>query len=162
VIVLCGGAAVSVITYLWGDFVRFGILQFLGCAMVLYGLTHSLWKKLPRRAAPFFYLALFVITRVMLPLVMEVPHLYPLGIITPEFRSADYYPLFPWFFWFLLGTWLGGFAVEGKVPPRLASLYQRQLAFLGRHAFAIYFIHQPVLLVVCAGIALLTGHRLPF
>jgi len=161
-LVLCGGVAVSVITYLWGDFVRFGILQFLGCAMVLYGLTHKLWKKLPRRLAPVLYLVLFIATRLALPLVMEVPHLYPFGIITPTFRSADYYPLFPWFFLFLFGTWLGGFLTEGDAPRWLKSLRQPQLSFLGRHSLAIYFIHQPVLLLLCVVIALLTGYPLPF
>lgn len=161
-VVLCGGAAVSVVTYLWGDFVRFGILQFLGCAMVLYGLTHKLWERLPRQAAPALYLALFIATRLALPLVMEVPHLYPFGIITPGFRSADYYPLFPWFFWFLFGTFLGGFIAEGKVPVFLNRVGQRQLEFLGRHALAAYFIHQPVLIVLCTIISLATGHRLPF
>lgn len=161
-IVLCGGAAVSVVTYLWGDFVRFGILQFLGCAMVLYGLTHRLWEKLPKKIAPFIYLLLFVISRMALPLVMEVPHLYPFGIITPGFRSADYYPLFPWFFWFLLGSFLGGFVKEGRIPAWLYRLRQRQLAFLGRHALAAYFIHQPLLIALCLVISLLTGHQLPF
>jgi uncharacterized membrane protein len=161
-LVLLGGAAVSVITYLWGDFVRFGILQFLGCAMVLYGLTHRLWEKLPRRAAPVCYLVLFAVSRMALPLVMEVPHLYPFGIITPGFRSADYYPLFPWFFWFLFGTWLGGLLTEKGPPAWLSGLRQRQLAFLGRHALAAYFIHQPVLVALSAALSLLTGRPLPF
>jgi uncharacterized membrane protein len=161
-VVLCGGVLVSVLTWLWGDFVRFGILQFLGCAMVLYGLTHKLWEKLPRRWAPVLYLALFLAARLALPLVMEVPHLYPFGIITPGFRSADYYPLFPWFFWFLFGTFLGGLLAEGKIPIFLTRLRQKQLEFLGRHALAAYFIHQPVLIALCTGISLATGHRLPF
>lgn len=161
-VVLCCGAAVSAVTFLWGDFVRFGILHFLGCAMLLYGLSHRLWEKIPRRAAPVLYLALFLVARTALPLVLPVPHLYPFGIISPGFRSADYYPLFPWFFWFLFGTWLGGFAAEGRVPGWLRRLRQRQLCFLGRHALAVYFIHQPVLLGVCALIALPAGYRMPF
>lgn len=160
-LVLCGGAAVSIITYLWGDFVRFGILQFLGCAMVLYGLTHKLWESIPRRAAPVIYLGLFLVTRMLLPLVMEVPGMYPFGIITPEFRSADYYPIFPWFFWFLFGSWLGGHIRKEGPPAWLATLRQRQFSFLGRHALAVYFIHQPVLLGLCAAAALVTGHELP-
>lgn len=161
-LMLCGGAAVSAVTYLWGDFVRFGILQFLGCATIFYGLTHRIWRRLPDRAAPVCYLLLFVLTRMALPLVMQVPHLYPLGIITPGFRSADYYPFFPWIFWFLFGAWLGGALTEKEPPRRLSRLRQRQLSFLGRHALAVYFIHQPVLLGVCAAIAALTGHDLLF
>lgn len=160
--VLCGGAAVSVVTYLWGDFVRFGILQFLGCAMVLYGLTHRLWESLPKKFAPVLYLALFTAAFLTLPMVLEVPHLYALGIITPGFRSADYYPLFPWFFWFLFGTFLGGLVKEGKTPEWLYRLRQRQLAFLGRHALAAYFVHQPLLIALCVILSLLTGRRLPF
>ncbi len=162
VLVLCCGAAASVVTYLWGDFVRFGILQFLGCSMLLYGMTHRLWEALPRWVAPVLYLLLFALSRAALPVVMEVPHLYPIGIITPTFRAPDYFPLFPWFFWFLFGTWLGGYVRQGKMPAFLAGLRVRPLTFLGRHALAAYFIHQPVLLGLSSVIALLTGYDLPF
>ncbi len=162
VVVLCGGAAVSVVSYLWGDFIRFGILQFLGCAMVIYGLSRALWERVPRRFAPFLYLGLFIIAIRMLPITLEVPYLYPFGFITPTFRSADYFPLFPWFFWFLLGTWLGEFVKEGRLSEKSGKIKVRPLAFLGRHSFAVYFIHQPVLVAVSAILALLTGHKLPF
>jgi len=161
-VVLCGGVAVSVVSYLWGDFIRFGILQFLGCAMVLYGLTRALWERIPRRIAPFLYLVFFTVTIRMLPMTLEVPYLYPFGFITPSFRSADYFPLFPWFFWFLLGTWLGKFIKEGRLPEKFGKRKVRPLAFLGRHSFAVYFIHQPVLIIISAALALLTGHKLPF
>lgn len=161
-VVLCGGAVVSAISYLWGDFIRFGILQFLGCAMILYGLTRVLWERIPRRVAPFLYLALFTLAVHFLPVTLEVPYLYPFGFITSAFRSADYFPLFPWFFWFLLGTWMGNFVKEGALPERLGKIKVRPLAFLGRHSFAAYFIHQPVLVLLSAALALLTGHELPF
>ncbi|NLF34840.1 MAG: DUF1624 domain-containing protein [Clostridiales bacterium] len=161
-VVLCGGAVVSVVTWFWGDFIRFGILQFLGCAMVLYGLTNRLWERLPRPLAPLLYLLLFFLTLRALPRVMDLPYFYPFGFVTPDFRSADYYPIFPWFFLFLFGTWLGLYIKAGRTPRPLGMVRVRPLAFLGRHAFAAYFIHQPLLLGLSWILAWATGHTPPF
>ena len=162
VVVLCGGLLVSAVTWLWGDFIRFGILHFLGSAMILYGLTHRLWEALPGPVAPLLYLAFFWVGRYYLPMVVEVPYLYPFGFITREFHSSDYFPLLPWFFWFLLGSWLGGWVREGRIPQWFREWKLPPLAFLGRHSFFIYFLHQPLLLGISWLLAWGTGHPLPF
>lgn len=155
-VLLCG-AAVSVVTWFWGDFIRFGILQFLGCAMVLYALTHKLWEVLPRWPALVLYVGLFALTRRVMPVVLDVPYLYPFGIVSPDFRSSDYFPLFPWFFLFLTGSWLGQF--RDRVPDRLRRLRLPVLNWLGRHSLIVYLVHQPVLVVISMALAALTGRR---
>jgi uncharacterized membrane protein len=161
-VVLACGLLVSAVAWVWGDPIRFGILQFLGSAMVLYGLTHRLWEALPRAVAPVLYLTLFLVGRYYLPLVVEAPHLYPLGLITPGFRSADYFPLLPWFFWFLLGSWLGSYVRDGRTPQWFRAWKVPPLAFLGRHALVVYLLHQPLLVGVSWLLAWGTGRTLPF
>lgn len=153
-VLLCG-VGVSLVTWFWGDFIRFGILQFLGCAMVLYGLTRRLWEKLPRWPALIVYIILFMVTRRLLPAVLDVPFLYPFGIVSPDFRSADYFPLLPWFFLFLAGAWLGRF--RDRLGERFCAFRAPVLNALGRHSLAVYLLHQPVLVVVAMALALFTG-----
>lgn len=155
-VALCG-VMVSVVTWFWGDFIRFGILQFLGCSMLIYGLTHKLWEALPRWPAILLYVGLFALTRRMMPLVLDVPFLYPFGIVSPDFRSSDYFPLLPWYFLFLTGSWLGQF--KDLAPKWLRELKVPVLNWLGRHSLAVYLVHQPVLVVISMALALLTGRQ---
>lgn len=90
------------------------------------------------------------------PLSVEVPEaLYStpwlswLGLPGPGFSSGDYYPLLPYLMLFLAGAAAGStwarqgwprWAVEASVPV---------LGAIGRHALAVYVIHQPALLLLC-------------
>ena len=74
-----------------------------------------------------------------------MPVAFPLGVITPGFYSADYFPIFPWMFVFFAGASIGLWAVRGKFPAFMAKSRLRPLAFVGRHALLIYILHQPVL-----------------
>ncbi len=69
------------------------------------------------------------------------------GLYSRDFFSADYYPIFPWFGYFLLGF---GCAHELQKRGYLHTLFGgeilagRSLAFLGRHSLLIYSIHVPI------------------
>lgn len=142
--VLLAGLAVSLVTWLWGEPVRFGILQLLGCAMIVYGLTRKLWRAVPARGLLALFLVLFAGARLLLPATVTAPGLYPFGLVTEDFASSDYYPLFPWLFLFLAGTCAGQWL---KRPPDwLCQSRFPVLQFLGRHALLLYLIHQPVLM----------------
>jgi len=146
-IVLICAVATSVATWLVETPVRFGILHFMGTCMVLYGLTHKLWEKLPEKAAPFLYILLFLITGQLLTLInpVKIPYLFPFGLLTDSFYSSDYFPIFPWCFVFLFGAWLGGPIRAGKLPDRFYTWGLAPFAAIGRKALILYILHQPVL-----------------
>ncbi len=126
--------------------IRFGVLHLLGFCMVFYGLTRQVWDKMPRVAAPIIYIALLVGSALATRMIrIDVPYLYMFGWLQPGFYSADYFPIFPWMFVFLLGTWAGFFVIEHKLPE---WFYQKRVAFfpaVGKKALIIYIVHQPVL-----------------
>jgi len=126
--------------------IRFGVLHLLGFCMIFYGLTRSIWDKIPKIIAPVIYIALIVGTALAVHLIpINVSFLWMLGWFQPSFFSADYFPIFPWLFVFLLGTWAGSFIIENKLPT---WFYEKRVPFLpavGRKALLIYILHQPVL-----------------
>ncbi len=154
-VVLCG-VAVSAVTALWGDPIHFGILSFLGWAMILYGLTGRFWEKTPHQAAIIIYIIFFMLTKAFFPRPTGLSFLYPLGFYGPGFRSSDYWPLLPWFFLFLTGTGLGRY--RDRVPEAFRAFCVPGLDWLGRHSLLVYLAHQPVLVGLSMGIARLTGH----
>jgi len=96
-IVLAAALLVSVVTYLIGAPVYWGILHLLGVCMLLYAATRRRWEALPGIYACGAALLIFALT-FMLPIRVRVgvPFLFPLGLRTAAFASADYYPLLPW------------------------------------------------------------------
>ena len=160
---LCG-FAVSAVTLLAlpSEAVRFGILNLLGCAVLLAWLLRPALEKLPAAAGLCASLFLFALTRHLpegyLGLLglwrLELPAgLYRwnalafLGLPGPTFISSDYFPLAPWFFLFLAGFFcrlarprLDGFLPRLACPP---------LEWIGRHSLGLYLIHQPVCMAVC-------------
>lgn len=76
---------------------------------------------------------------------VSVGWLYPLGLLSPGFHSADYFPLLPWFFLFLAGTVLGGWCLDHRDNRLLTLSLPGFLTWPGRHSLLIYVLHQPVL-----------------
>ena len=161
---LCG-FAVSAVTLLAlpSEAVRFGILNLLGCAVLLVWLLRPALEKLPAAAGLCASLFLFALTRHLpegyLGLLglwrLELPAgLYRrnalafLGLPGPTFTSSDYFPLAPWFFLFLAGWFLCR-----PARPRLDGFLPRlacpPLEWVGRHSLGLYLIHQPVCMAVC-------------
>jgi uncharacterized membrane protein len=158
--VICAALAVTLVTWLMDMPILFGILHFLGFCMVFYGLLSKPLDNLPDRAAPLIYIVLLVVSAAAVNRAnvagMDARWLWPLGIYYPGFESADYFPIFPWIFVFLLGTWAGAKIKAGILPKRFYELNPKFLPAIGRKAFVIYLLHQPILY----GITLLLGKML--
>ena len=141
------GMAVSAVTAATGFLpVRFGVLQSLGTSMLLW----IFFQKLPNAAlltASSLSLALGALFE---RITVSVPFLYPLGLTPKGFESADFFPVFPFFGYFLAGACLGRmfYSARRSLLPNMSfsSPAPRFLGFCGRHSLLIYLIHQPILI----------------
>ncbi len=138
----------------------FGILHFLGVAVLLFALISKLFTRINGYAGVLVSLALFIfffgiekhtlgfggLLKINLPdSLYTTKWLVPFGIYPAGFFSADYFPILPFIFMFFVGAFIGiivkakgfgGYAHKKRVPP---------LSFLGRHALIVYIIHIPII-----------------
>ncbi len=145
-IVLGAGLVVEIGAAVAGQTIRFGVLMLLGSSMVLWHFLGKGLQKLPgwsvaAGSGVLFFAARWWTGRT----AVSVPWLYPLGFTAPGFYSADYFPLLPWFFLFLIGTALGGWCLAHRENRLLAVRLPGVLTWPGRHSLIIYVLHQPVL-----------------
>jgi uncharacterized membrane protein len=144
--VILVAVAITAVTLVMGMPIWFGILHLLGFCMLIYGLAQRALDRVPARFAPFLYAGLTVLSALAVNLFPVRSHsLWILGWPFPGFSSADYFPLFPWVFVFLLGTWAGKLIVEKRFPGWFYAFTMPLLPAVGRQALIIYILHQPVL-----------------
>jgi len=156
--VLAAACVISVVTWFMHMPILFGVLHFLGVAMVFYGLTHGFWEKLPQSMLPWLFALLLTASLVLLKQVEVQRHyLWIFGFTYPGFDSVDYFPLLPWIFVFLFGAWLGLPVRERRLPAWVYSIKPPLLPVVGRHAFIIYLLHQPILYGIMLLIINLSG-----
>ena len=130
----------------------FGILHLLGFSMLFYGITYKFWNIIPKIIAPFIYIAGIVFSVIALrdfhvisDYVWLRDIIWVFGWQQIGYGSRDYFPILPWIFVFLLGTWAGWFIRERKLPSGFYRLKPPFFPSVGRHALLIYLLHQPVL-----------------
>lgn len=154
------GMVMTLCTWLFmpSQLIMFGILHMLGVCMMLFPLIKPLLDKVD----PFWGLvlcaALFFLTfntqigywgmkgwELNLPRQLySTPFLFPLGFPQASFWSSDYFPMLPWLFWFIGGTFAGIYVKNGSCPAWVYKPHSRALAFFGRNTIYIYLVHQPV------------------
>ncbi len=144
--------------------VRFGILNFMGCAILLTIPLERGLERLPPRAGLGLCFLLFVLFRHVDAGVLGLGRLWqlrlpqalygcralaPLGFPDPLFRSSDYFPLLPWFFLFLCGWFLGKLFERPGPWQRAARVRVPLLSAVGRKTVWVYMLHQPLLMGIC-------------
>ena len=161
-ILICG-AVISVITaiFLPDGRIIFGILTFLGFAvLVMIGLERLL-KKVPAITGMGSSLVLFLITRNVnrgslgferLQLMKFPRHLYCnyisafFGFPQSTFFSADYFSVIPWIFLFIAGYYIYQIFKQKEWNRYLVNRKWRWLEWIGQHSLGIYMLHQPAIL----------------
>lgn len=126
----------------------FGILHLLGSCMLLWSLFRPLKPLvLVLLGLLFLFLGWWCST-----LTVELPWLFPLGLCTKGFFSADYFPLFPHLGWFLLGAAAGKTLYKeprSLFPGPMQDLFLfRFFRICGIQSLWIYLLHQPVLFLL--------------
>ena len=160
-IVFGAGLLVSLVTVLVmpGSLIIYGVLTFLGTAMLLMIVLEMLCKKGNPVVGLIIVSALFVLFRNVNDRnlgfeaveVMALPdELYAnmattfLGFPMRGFFSTDYFSLIPWFFLFQVGYFLNRIVRENDGMKYLTGHKMPVLGWIGRHSLWIYMLHQPV------------------
>lgn len=156
------GMAMTIFTYFFmsDQLIIFGILHMLGVSMMLFSVVDPLLKKINPSVLINIAILLFILTYnvtngyigwgelrlLRLPRApYELKFLFPLGFISSEFYSADYFALLPWFFAFIAGSAFGKLLIKGNMPEFLYKSHFIPLAFIGRHTLIVYLLHQPLI-----------------
>lgn len=145
--VLFYGMAITVATFVFmrEEYVRFGILHFLGVAMILSPRlvrlpSWSLWSLAGASAVLGFWFK---------EQVLKTGLLLPFGLMYDGFASIDYYPLFPYLAVTLLGILAYRHFYAQRTKPLFSfKLKSKQIKWLSRNSLAIYLVHQPLLLLI--------------
>lgn len=131
-----------------GLIIYFGVLHCLGCCMLLW---HPV-RKLPTWALAVLGTALTAVGLWLRTQAVSFPWLTPLGLCQYGFTSSDYFPLLPYFGFFLLGAVVGKTVYLDKTTrfPGNAdkTAIVRFLSACGRQSLLIYLLHQPILTLV--------------
>ena len=125
----------------------FGVLHCLGLSMLLWpGVKKLPWWAL-LAVAVIWIPAGVLLNRMRFDTGMWLTFL---GFMPPEFASSDYFPLLPFFGFFLMGGALGKTLYKNKKTlfPRISpeNALIRAFGWVGRQSLAIYILHQPVML----------------
>lgn len=154
------GALVTAVTLLFmpEERVIFGVLTFLGAAMLLTGILEPLLQKVPPAAGLVVSAVLFALCysvssgwvgvgswKLLLPQGLYANYLTAFFGFYPEgFFSTDYFALLPWIFLF----WAGYFGHRSIGRARMEPLRRSvcaPLGWMGRHSLVLYLLHQPVI-----------------
>lgn len=168
--VFAAGALVTVVTLVFmpEDRVVFGVLTFLGSAMLLTGVLEPLLKKIPPAAGLAVSAVLFALTyhlderwlgfgglRLALPDAWYANYFTAFFGFYPDwFYSTDYFGLLPWLFLFWAGYYLHKAVGRRRMEPLRRSVCPA-LGWMGRHSLLLYLLHQPVIYGVLSAAAVL-------
>ena len=170
VTVFAAGALVTAVTLVFmpGNRVIFGVLTFLGSAMLLTGVLEPLLKKIQPAAGLAVSAVLFALTyhlderwlgfgglRLALPDAWYANYFTAFfGFLPFDFYSTDYFGLLPWLFLFWAGYYLHKAVGRRRMEP-LRRPVCPALGWMGRHSLLLYLLHQPVIYGVLSAAAVL-------
>ena len=139
--------ATSIVTFIMGEdvFIPFGILHLLGVSMIIYGILRRYFDRVPPVAGLTVSVLLFVLFYFLTQKTVTVGYLWMFGFMTESFVMVDHFPLLPWIFTFIFGTYAGIYIKKGKFPKWFYSTSENIFSKIGGNTLVIYMLHQPVL-----------------
>ena len=169
------GALVTIATLIFMPEQRvvFGVLTFLGAAMLLMIPIERLTRKLSPIIGLTGSILLFLLTRNInegtlgfekLVLAQLPDGLYRnlltafTGFPYDGFASTDYFSLLPWIFLFMAGHFLRRLLqplMEKSCPAKTTGLFYlltKPIVWVGRHSLLLYMLHQPVIYGICMAV----------
>lgn len=160
------GLVISGVTVLAmpAEAVWFGILNCIGCAVLLVIALEPALKRIPAVVGMLVSFALFVVFKNVQLGYLEWPGgfrldlpdwlydcyvLTPFGFPFPGFRSSDYFPILPWLFLYICGYFLNRIVMALRPLQSVARHGVAPLSAVGRYSIWIYLVHQPVCMLIC-------------
>jgi uncharacterized membrane protein len=144
--VLAASLVVSIASYVYnpGLVIIFGILQLIGTSMIV---SHF-FKHINKYLLLVFGTLLLIAGNFTDSINLSHNYLLVFGLKSSSFVSFDYYPLIPW-----LGIFIFGMALGKELYSIRKSLVKKGPAFrlistAGRHTLPIYFVHQPLIMLL--------------
>ncbi len=156
------GFIITVVTFIVmpGETIWFGILNFLGCAMLILQPLRCYFDKIssvlgmavsivlfavlygvPNKFIGFFNIKLFDLPHFM----YGVNWLSFLGFHSADFSSSDYFPIIPWIFLFFAGYFIWRL-IKTVNADKYFTFSVPILSTAGRYSLWIYLAHQPLIL----------------
>ena len=152
-----------------GQIVLFGVLNFIGCAILLTIPVDRLLRRIPALAGAVGALVLFAFTkniqwgsvglfgwRLTVPAGLYTPLLTVFGFPAPGFWSSDFFPIFPWIFLFWLGYFLHRIFTQSRQNKDWAKVFLPIFSHFGKWSLWVYLVHQPI----CFAVAMLLARIL--
>ena len=151
-----------------GQAAIFGILNFLGCAILLMALLDRWADRIPPAAGLVGSMLCFFLLRhintgtlgigalsVSIPRIGRYPS--PLAAVLPTvlgfpdlaFSSSDYFSLLPWFFLFAAGYFLYPLLMRSGRIREILSVRIPLLSAWGKYSIWVYLAHQPLCMGIC-------------
>lgn len=155
------GMVITFVVPFFGECIEFGILHLLGVSMMLYGLFGEWLERIPPLVGIILCALLAAVTwnvtggfigirglfEWKLPeAAYSAGSLYPFGFFNKNY--GDYFPMLPWFFVFLGGSWFGEWAKNGTLPGFFYKSHISWLAAAGKHTIWIYILHVPIIYLI--------------
>ncbi len=141
-----------------GAEIHFGILHLLSVSMLLFAVSRKGLEKIPEAVGVAVCLVLFILTYNVqsgkllwldLPDTLYVNELTAVfGFVPSGYYSADFFPILPFVFMFLCGTFFGRAAEKKQLPEQFYKLHFAPLAAIGRKTLIIYIIHWPIIFLL--------------
>lgn len=139
--------------------VIFGILHCLGMSIILFAFIKPILYKVPIPIGMLVSFALFIITyklsdgyigidswNIILPNEMYMtPYLFMFGFPSNTFFSSDYFPMLPYFFMFICGSYMGILAKNNCLPEYMYNVHFKIFTYIGKNSIWIYLLHQPII-----------------
>ncbi|MDD3753114.1 MAG: heparan-alpha-glucosaminide N-acetyltransferase [Methanobacterium sp.] len=144
------GILITLVTWLFipHDFIIFGILHFIGIAIILeYPLLNKKYLNL------FLGIVFIILGFIFAQFTVNYPWLLWLGLKPAGFITVDYFPLFPWLGVVSLGLFTGktlykDYKRRYYLPDLSKNILIKIFTYIGKHSLFIYLIHQPILIIL--------------
>ncbi len=151
--VLVFAMAITLATYIFfrEQYIRFGILHFLGTSMIIFPMLKRMNNILLFSSAAVIALAAIPLNNVLL----ETSLLLPFGIMYKGFTSFDYYPLSPYLSVFILGILSYKVYYHKKQSLFKFSFENKGILMISNNSLAIYLLHQPIIIATIFAIKFL-------